>query len=75
MGAISTGIFTTLPHTNAQPPIGLHLIWKNVSTGDIRHSSIGYSSNSGGCSGKPMPFFTESLGTLPSLIAKQTCST
>ena len=50
-------IFTTLPHTNAQPPIGLHLIWKNVSTGDITCSSIGYSCNSGGCSGKPIPFF------------------
>ena len=71
VGAISTGIFTTLPHTNAQPPTGLHLIWKNVSTGDIRCSSIRYSCNCSGCSGKPMPFFKESLGTLPSFIAKQ----
>ena len=38
---------------------------------DITHSSIGYSCNCGGYSGKPMAFFMESLGTLPSFIAKQ----
>ena len=69
--AISTGIFTTLPRTNAQPQVGLNPICKYVSTGDIRHSSIGYSCNCSGCSGKPIPFFTESLGTLPSFIAKR----
>ena len=47
-----------------------HLIWKNASTGDIRHSSIGYSCNSGGYSGKPKPFFMEGLRTLPCFIAK-----
>ena len=51
--------------------MGLHLIWKNVNTGDIKCSSTGYSCNCSGCSGKPMPFFMKSLGTLPSFIAKQ----
>ena len=62
-------------HLGSEGVILLYVLYqqvycKIVSTGDIRPWSIGYSCNCCGCSGKPMPLFKESLGTLTCFIAK-----